>query len=59
MQYAFLNVLDIFGDLDSDSEEILAQCNGSVKVDLNNGTGRYTILPKNPIQAVMSVGFVW
>ncbi len=59
LQYAFINALSIFGDADSDDEEVLEHANGSVKFNLDEGTGRYTILPVNHIQAVLSVGFVW
>lgn len=59
IQYAFANLLNIFGSLDEEDEEVLKQANGSVAFNLDESTGRYTILPKNPIQAVFSVGYVW
>lgn len=59
VQYAFLNVLDLLGNTDEDTDELLSTVNGAVGIDLNNGTGTSTILPLNNIQAVLSVGFVW
>lgn len=60
VQYGFFNVLNLLDDTDKeDVSEILDEVNGVVSIDQNNGTGSFTILPKNPIQAVFSVGFVW
>lgn len=59
LQYAFINALDIFGNTDSDDEDLLKQTNGAVKFNLDEGTGRYSILPLKHIQAVFSVGIVW
>lgn len=58
-QYAFVRALNLFGELDAESEAVLKQKNGAVKYNLDKGTGTYTILPKTPIQAIFSVGFVW
>lgn len=59
LQYAFFNALGIFGNTDSDDEDLLEHTNGALKFNLDEGTGRYSILPVNHIQAVLSVGFVW
>lgn len=59
VRYAFANVLDIFGSLSADEENVLENTNGVVSLNMTDGTGRYTIFPKHPIQAVFTVGFAW
>ena len=59
VRYAFANVLDIFGSLSADEENVLENTNGVVSLNMSDGTGRYTIFPKHPIQAVFTVGFAW
>lgn len=59
IQYAFARLLNIFGKDDSDDMDVLEKVNGNITFNLDEGTGRYTVLPRNPIQAVFSVGFVW
>ena len=59
VRYAFANALDIFGSLSSEEENVLENTNGAVNLNMSEGTGRYTILPKHHIQAVFTVGFAW
>ena len=59
VRYAFANTLDIFGSLSSEEENVLENTNGAVNLNMSEGTGRYTILPKHPVQAVFTVGFAW
>ena len=59
LQYGILNILDVIGGLDEESEEVVGDINGVVGINLDNGTGRCTILPVKNLQAVFSVGFVW
>ena len=59
VRYAFANALDIFGSLSSEDANVLEKTNGAVNLNMSEGTGRYTILPKHPVQAVFTVGFAW
>ncbi len=59
VRYSFANTLDIFGSLSGDEEELLENTNGAVNINMSEGTGRFTVLPKHPIHAVLTVGFAW
>lgn len=59
VQYAFANVINLLGKMDEESAEVLSQANGAISIDLDKNTWRSTILPRNPIYAVLSIGYVW
>ncbi|MBP5540513.1 MAG: hypothetical protein J6X88_02580 [Bacteroidales bacterium] len=56
-QYGFASLLDLFSN--EDTGEILDGCNGAINLNMDKGTARCTILPKNAIQTVFSIGYNW
>lgn len=58
VEYAFANLLDIFGK-DKETDDILADCNGSITIYMDDNTAKSTILGKRYVQTVFSIGYTW